>query len=77
MHVVDLERRLAADDTGAARDELVDALTAETVDVNRRLAVGMEPDDFRAAQAWLAGCAAATRVVRGFWQGAHSARPRF
>jgi len=76
MHVVDLEEKLSADASGALRDEIVAALSADRMAIRRRIDSGLSPDDFRVAQAFYDACVAAERVTTDYWKRAHmGARP--
>jgi hypothetical protein len=71
MHVVDLEASLAADKSGALRDDLCAKLAAERTALRRTIDAGLPPDAFRTAQEYHDAYVAAERVVLGFWRQEH------
>lgn len=72
MHVVELEAKLAADASGAFREELCKLLADERAAIRRVIDGGLPPDEFQVVQAYHDACAAAERVVTGCWRQSHS-----
>jgi len=71
MHVLDLEAKLAADASGASRDELCRSLADDRAEARRVIDGGLPPEDFRIVQEYFDACAAAERVVTGYWRQTH------
>ncbi|HVJ69776.1 MAG TPA: EscE/YscE/SsaE family type III secretion system needle protein co-chaperone [Caulifigura sp.] len=69
--VVDLEARLAADASGAYRDELVRTLAAERSTIKKQIDAGLPPAEYEQANKLLAGVDAATKVVQTLWKTVH------
>jgi hypothetical protein len=74
MHVVELEAKLSADESGALRDRLCADLLEKRTAVRRRIDAGLTPEEFRLAQELHDALAAAERVVQGYWRETHARR---
>ena len=69
--VVDMEQKLAADSSGAYRDELVAGLATERSSIRRQMDAGLPPAEYEQATKLLAGVDAATKVIETLWKTAH------
>ena len=69
MQIVDLEGRLAADKSGALRDELCRSLEEELAGVKRQVAAGLPPPEFAASDKWQQAVPEAVAVAPPYSEG--------
>ncbi len=69
--MVDMEQKLAADASGAYRDELLQSLAGERSALRRTMDAGLPPEEYEQASRLMAGVDAATRVVETLWKTVH------
>ncbi len=69
--VVEMESKLAADHSGAYRNQLVENLANERQSIRRQMDSGLPPAEYEQANKLLAGIDAATKVVETLWKTAH------
>jgi len=69
--MVDMEARLAADTSGAYRDEILNKVNGELQSVKRQIDGGLSPDDFAKANALRSALEAAGTVVPVAWAVQH------
>lgn len=71
-HVLDLEARLASDESGEVLQNLTRTFESELSDVKQQMNVGLTPDAWQAAEQYAAGLQAAADVVTAVWKREHS-----
>jgi len=65
--MVEMEARLAADSSGAYRDEILNCVSGELQSVKRKIDGGLAPDDFAKATALRAALEATEKTVARTW----------
>jgi hypothetical protein len=71
INLVEMEERLAADKSGAYRDQIVDRFNGQLVELKRQVDAGLAPAEFDSAQKLNAALNAGVAVVNKVWQGLH------
>ncbi len=71
FHVVDMERRLRADRTGAVRDEILKSLRDNKAQLKSQLSSGLSREDFDAISKLERAVDQAEIVIESYWLANH------
>ena len=80
MYLTDLEVKLAQDESGTHRDDILGRLQQHADEIKRAADGGLSPDDFAQAEKLQAALQAAQAVVKEVWKNENKeseAPPRF
>ncbi|MCG8650822.1 MAG: EscE/YscE/SsaE family type III secretion system needle protein co-chaperone [Pirellulales bacterium] len=68
IQILEMETKLAEDDSGAYRDQLFDELNAALVEVKRHIDQGLSPDEFQRFQYVVNAIETSITVIERTWQ---------
>lgn len=71
FHIVEMERRLRADQSGQARGEILQTLRNHKLQIKNQLQVGLAQSDFEALTALKIAIEQAEIVIESYWLANH------